>query len=210
MKYKSYKEYGNVIVAQRSDYLWGVLDHEGNEIVPFGKYGWIDEFDQGLARVRTHGKTGRVANTVAIIDLDSDTTKVIKGREYLEAYIKLDRARHPETYAKWGIINEQGEEVLSTKYDNVWNFLGKERFSTRVVLNGEAHEVFFHDLNPNLPRRGVKNYGRRKECDFDPYDDYGTHYGEYAGSYAQDVMRYSDDVINDAFDGDPDAYWNID
>lgn len=45
----------------------------------------------------------------------------------------------------------------------------------------------------------------------DDYDDgYGTHYGEYAGSYAQDVMGYSDDVINDAFDGDPDAYWNID
>lgn len=41
-------------------------------------------------------------------------------------------------------------------------------------------------------------------------DDYGTHYGEYAGTYAQDVAGYSDDVINDAFDGDPDAYWNID
>lgn len=41
-------------------------------------------------------------------------------------------------------------------------------------------------------------------------DDYGTHYGEFAGSYAQDVMGFSDDVINDAFDGDPDAYWNID
>ena len=41
-------------------------------------------------------------------------------------------------------------------------------------------------------------------------DDYGTHYGEYEGSYAQDVMGYSDDVINDAFEGDPDMYWNID
>lgn len=41
-------------------------------------------------------------------------------------------------------------------------------------------------------------------------DDYGTSYGEYAGSYAQDVEGYSDDVIDDAFDGDPDAYWNID
>jgi len=41
-------------------------------------------------------------------------------------------------------------------------------------------------------------------------DDYGCHYGEYAGSYAQDVEGYDDDTINDAFDGDPDAYWNID
>ena len=41
-------------------------------------------------------------------------------------------------------------------------------------------------------------------------DNYGTHYGEIAGSYAQDVMGYSDDVINDAFEGNPDNYWNID
>lgn len=41
-------------------------------------------------------------------------------------------------------------------------------------------------------------------------DNYGTYYSEYAGTYAQDVAGYSDDVINDAFDGDPDAYWNID
>lgn len=41
-------------------------------------------------------------------------------------------------------------------------------------------------------------------------DDDGPHYGEYAGTYAQDVAGYSDDVINDAFDGEPDAYWNID
>ena len=33
---------------------------------------------------------------------------------------------------------------------------------------------------------------------------------KYAGTYAQDVAGYSDDVIDDAFDGDPDAYWNID
>ena len=50
--------------------------------------------------------------------------------------------------------------------------------------------------------------------DEDIYEDYdysyGSHYGEYEGSYAQDVMGYSDDVINDAFDGEPDAYWNID
>ena len=115
MDYKSYKKYGNVIVVQRSDYLWGVLDHEGNEIVPFGKYGWIDGFDQGLARVRTQGNSGRVTNTIAIIDLESDKAKVVEGRGNLEDFIRLDRAKHPEIYAKWGIINEQGEEVLTVE-----------------------------------------------------------------------------------------------
>jgi len=35
-------------------------------------------------------------------------------------------------------------------------------------------------------------------------------YDRYGGSYAQDVMGYSDDDIDTIFDGDPDAYWNID
>ena len=35
-------------------------------------------------------------------------------------------------------------------------------------------------------------------------------YDRYSGSYAQDVMGYSDDDIDTIFDGDPNAYWNID
>lgn len=35
-------------------------------------------------------------------------------------------------------------------------------------------------------------------------------YERYSGSYAQDEMGYSDDDIDTIFDGDPDAYWNID
>lgn len=35
-------------------------------------------------------------------------------------------------------------------------------------------------------------------------------YERYNGSYAQDVMGYSDDDIDTIFDGDPMAYWNID
>ena len=46
--------------------------------------------------------------------------------------------------------------------------------------------------------------------DSDESDEYGAHYGEYAGTYAQDYTGYSDDEIDDAFEGDPDAYWNID
>lgn len=35
-------------------------------------------------------------------------------------------------------------------------------------------------------------------------------YNRYNGSYAQDVMGFSDDDIDEILDGDPDAYWNID
>lgn len=46
-------------------------------------------------------------------------------------------------------------------------------------------------------------------------DDYSSDqdeptYDRYNGSYAQDEMGYSDDDIDTIFDGDPNAYWNID
>ena len=41
------------------------------------------------------------------------------------------------------------------------------------------------------------------------YDDYYSG-DRYAGSYAHDEAGYSDDDIDSVFDGDPDAYWNID
>ena len=172
---RSEKTHNSVMVIQRSDYKWGVTDLDGNIIVPFGKYDWIDGFAQGLARV----KIGRAPSN------------------------QIDNGN------KWGIINEQGEEVLPVEYDEIWNFFGKNRYSTKVVKDGVKKDVYLHTLNPNLPERGITSHVALHD-DYSDYDDYGTHYGEFAGSYAQDVMGYSDDVINDAFEGDPDAYWNID
>lgn len=203
---RSETKYGNVTVIQHSDYKWGVVNAAGEEVVPFGKYDWIDGFDSGLARVRTEGKIGYTKNIVAILDENFDA---ITDRSKIEALEEEDRKEHPEWYAKWGIINEEGVEVLPVEYDSVWKFFGKNRNSTRVEKDGDLLEVYFHDLNPSLPNR-VKSEHFIAEDSYFEHDDYGSHYGEYAGTYAQDVMGYSDDEINDAFDGEPEAYWNID
>lgn len=56
----------------------------------------------------------------------------------------------------------------------------------------------------------------KKEEDLMEYsDNWGLYEGlptfeKYNGSYAQDVMGYSDDDIDIILDGEPDAYWNID
>lgn len=204
MAYRKEMTFGNVKVVQRSDSLWGVVDLDGNVIVPFGKYAWIDGFDHGLARVRTEGLTGWHGGSFSdFYYYNANITSPYKSDDEILNDIQKDRREHPQRYAKWGIINERGEEVLPVEYDSVWNFYGKNKKYTKVEKDGKAHDVFFHDLNPSL-----SSYKRMNRNHLD--DDYGTHYGEFAGSYAQDVMGYSDDVINDAFDGDPDAYWNID
>lgn len=178
----SEKTYGKVTVIQHSDYKWGVVNADGEEVVPFGKYDWIDGFDSGLARVKIGKAPSNIANN---------------GN-------------------KWGIINEKGEEVLPVEYDSIWKFLDKNRFSTRVEKDGDSHDVYLHDLNPALPVRGKakpivedEDHDSADDYDNDIYD-YGTHYGDFAGTYAQEYGGLSDDAIYDAFDGDPDAYWNID
>lgn len=130
------KSYGNILVIQRSDYKWGVLDNKGSEVVAFGVYDWIDSFDQGLARV----KLGKSAS-----------------------YIK-------DNCNKWGIINMDGEVVLPVEYDNIWNFAGKNRFSTITTKNRINKEVYLHDLNPELPACGIKQANEEREY----YDDYGS------------------------------------
>lgn len=41
-------------------------------------------------------------------------------------------------------------------------------------------------------------------------NSYIEYNGDYSGTYAYDVMGYSNDEIDTIFDGDPNAYWNID
>ena len=66
---------------------------------------------------------------------------------------------------------------------------------------------FFLNYLARIPPQEKGNHSNNYDANA---DDYGTNYGEYAGSYAQDAEGYSDDMIDDAFDGDPGAYWNID
>ena len=52
----------NILTAQNKERKYGVIDMDGNIIVPFGKYDYIDGFDKGFARVKigkqTNGQIG--------------------------------------------------------------------------------------------------------------------------------------------------------
>lgn len=203
MAYKKEYTNGSVTVVKNEKREYGVIDNNDNIVVPFGKYAWIDEFDQGLARVHTVGLTNYTKNIIGVIP-DLDTFEEITGQEAIASYYNKERKEHPERFAKWGIINESGEEVLPLEYETIWNFKKKNRSSTWVEKEGLGWDVYFSDLkHTTIDIEDNQNINNEDES-------YGGHYGEYAGSYAQDVMGYDDDTINDAFDGDPDAYWNID
>ena len=158
-----------LLTIQNKNREYGVINIYGEEIIPFGKYDYIDVFDRGYARV----KIGKASSNIK------------------------------DNCNKWGIIDEDGEEILPVKYDKVWNFVGKE-YDSVIVEKGQSQELIYINFGSNS-QTDCLDY--KNDC----FDDEETHhYGEYAGSYAQDVMGFSDETIGDAFDGDPDAYWNID
>lgn len=184
-------KFENVTVVENKEYQWAVIDNQGHVVVPFGKYGWIDRFDSGLARVR--------ARTVSE-----------RARDAVVKYFNLSNGKSSGVICKgannekWGIINESGEEVLPLIYDSIWKFCGKNRHSTKIEKDGKTSEVYFHDLNPSLPI--PKGYSSTQSYDDEFYNEPGWgSYEEYGG-----YNGYDDFTIDSAFDGDPEATWNID
>lgn len=167
----------SLYTAQDNQYRWGVIDSNGNTIVPFGKYAWIDGFQNGFAKVISHEDTSS-PNIVAI--LSDDPNEFFNFRKI----------------AKQGIINESGEEVLPLEY-NVWKFYGKD-FPTIKYFNGdEEHLVTYEQLNP------AAIYQTEDDNDYDNYSSY-DNYDDYDYN---DYMRDSWDAMTDGMYGDmPDGF----
>ena len=104
MNYKIICKHGKICVAKRNDYSFGIVDINGKEIVPFGKYGWIDIFDEhGLARVRTEKVTDLAYRlNTCVEDMEWMIGTLLNSKETLE------QMKSP----KWGIIDANGNEVL--------------------------------------------------------------------------------------------------
>ena len=63
----------------------------------------------------------------------------------------------------------------------------------------------------NLNRIFIEETFFESNSNDETFNDYEREtYDDYRGSYAQDYGNYSDQFIDDVFDGDPDMYWNID
>lgn len=127
------------------------------------------------------------------------------GFVWTSEYVR-DKAKHygiVTNNGKDGLINECGVLLSDIKYDKITLHYPEswEHFKNYVVkgIIGKS-ECFLVDpekeeYSKQLIR--LNNYER-------------PSYEHYAGSYVQDEMGYSDDDIETIFDGEPDAYWNID
>lgn len=95
---------------------------------------------------------------------------------------------------KVGLLNSDKKVMLPCIYDDIKNVTDS---SAVVSDNGTEKDVEYSNMK-------ILNNSD------DSFFEDTSNYSKYAGSYAQDEMGYSDEDIDSIFDGDPDAYWNID
>lgn len=114
----------------------------------------------------------------------------------------------PGTFEGRGIINSNGDVVVGfDEYKDIWDFYNN-RSGLIKAETFDGHTLHLLKRNPlHKAVNGIVYNAKSIGLDTPVY---GPRFGEFSGTYAQDIAGLSDDVINDAFEGDPEAYWNID
>lgn len=131
-------------------------------------------------------------------------------------------------YNKYSILNRQ---LLTTgprnKYhkeeseDSIWRIIfegiNRNSFTFQIgyknisyPIYSELHELFLSNDYIFYKSKLHARRGYVDGCNNMEEDISMESYSKYRGTYAQDVEGCSDNFIDDALDGHPDAYWNID
>ena len=140
------------------------------------------------AHFRKNGIEGYVNEDGIVISPETfDEIKQIEASGVTYYLVYKDR--------KIGLLNSKKKILLPCIYDDIQHITYR---TALVTENGIEKEVEYDNMK------------RFQDDDYSDMPEESHHYSEYAGSYAQDVMGYSDEDIDTIFDGDPDAYWNID
>lgn len=117
------------------------------------------------------------------------------------------------------VKTEKGEETNLLRYwDNLnrYAILIEKDLVEEIKQNKEIRLTLFKEIVlANLgyyTKLTIDKFDPNKSNSEDKNDEnyHWQTYDDYNGSYAQDYAGYSDQLIDDVFDGDADLYWNID
>lgn len=143
----------------------------------------------------------------------------------INCYYEIDMAdQKKEWYSSYYVETDDFQLVSINSFKR-----DKQRFIDRIILTDNHEENTFKIIHKDKQHAIIYDYyplrpvdipqlyrGRNGFEPMDTYEDieYGDSrfpsYGKYKGTYVQDIEGYDDDFIDDALDGHPDAYWNID
>lgn len=175
-----------LIAVKGKNNRWGYIDKMGKLQIPLR---WIEarSFHEGRAAVKgLNGRYGFVDYRGKLVC----TCRWAKVNDFHEGLACV----YDDYSGKYGYIDYEGKLVIPCNYKSGSDFCNG-------LANVERYGKYF----------AIDGGGNRVEAEYDkPIDGEFSSYERYRGSYAQDEMGYSDDDIDTIFDGNPDAYWNID
>lgn len=175
-----------LIAVKGKNNRWGFIDKKGKLQIPLR---WMEarSFHEGYAVVK--GLNGRYG----FIDYRGNLICRLRWASASDFH-EGKACVYDDNLEKYGFLNSRGELQIPCKFDSGDDFHEGVAY---VELHGKV-----------IP---IDEGGDRIDAEYDkPIDGEYSSYESYKGSYAQDEMGYSDDDIDTIFDGDPDAYWNID
>lgn len=172
----------SLYTVQNEQWKWGVVDEDENIIVPFGKYAWIDGFQNGLAKVIGH-------------DDNTSPNHLNIDLENIGSWDDNDDNNANSTFeprAEQGIIDEDGTEVLPLEY-TVWKFYGKTFPNIKAFKNEIEYKFSYAELKS----------GSINDNDDDDDDDYyDDDFRNYSDDSDHDYLGDSWDAMTDGQYGD--------
>lgn len=108
----------------------------------------------------------------------------------------------------YNVFAESPDYIYWCLSNVAWFVIDQTEFDEKFPLNALSRSM----------REAIENKWNQymSNAAFSKFNDHNLDYkepdsyGEYSGSYAQDVEGLSDNFINDVLGSEPDAYWNID
>ncbi|RNI22612.1 hypothetical protein [Rufibacter latericius] len=115
---------------------------------------------------------------------------------------------------------QSGDRIDGTAFDTAEDYhkiIDKIKSFKIFVLTDGGNQTVIRELPLRRSLDTILFMGNNEITEYIPIQERQTYsqeseepFGQYSGSYAQEIEGLSDDFINDVLDGDPDAYWNID
>lgn len=175
--------------------------------ITFGKtYGWVICFIPASTAHNTRVRFSKLADAIRNAGYEVERNAIFNKYDTESEHIAGKTGNPIESFSFDG-AKVAGKKVILID-DIITRGTTFNMASSKLTeLGAESITGLFlaKTINPDYhPYHAHASYG------FDPYEEEEMTYERYNGSYAQDVEGWSDQDIDDVFDGDPDAYWNID
>lgn len=185
------------------------------EITGNNTTGWLICFIPASTSAKTERRFSKLADTIRSEGYDVELRTVYNKYDTEAGHISGKSSNPIEAFG-FNAESVNGKNIIliddiitrGTTFSQVSNKLSgfgaisvSGLFLARTINpDYHPHNSVYDDFDPE------SYYEEEYEPDF--YEE--ETYERYNGSYAQDVEGWSDQDIDDVFDGDPDAYWNID